>query len=94
VAYVEYYQRKNRVVQIPFVDWISPVFKEQRHDGTLKTVTVYAKKARGAMIRYALQNKATKPADLLGFADLGWEATSEPPESGNWLFSRPADASK
>jgi len=73
---------------------ISPVFKEQRHDGTLKTVTVYAKKARGAMIRYALQNKATKPADLLGFADLGWEATSEPPESGNWLFSRPADASK
>lgn len=72
---------------------ISPVFKELRHDGTLKTVTVHAKKARGAMIRYALQNKVTKPEDLLGFGELGWEATCEPPESGNWLFSRPAEIS-
>jgi len=70
---------------------ISPVFKEIRHDGTMKTVTVHAKKARGAMIRFALQNKAARPTDLLGFGEMGWEATCEPPESGNWLFSRPAE---
>jgi uncharacterized protein len=70
---------------------ISPVFKEVHHDGTMKTVTVHAKKARGAMIRFTLQNKVAKPADLLGFGDLGWEASSEPPESGNWLFTRSAE---
>ncbi len=72
---------------------ISPVFKERRPDGSLKTITVHAKKARGAMIRYALKNKASKPKDLLGFGELGWEATCEPPESGNWLFSRYSETS-
>lgn len=64
-------------------------FKEERSDGSLKTVSVHAKMARGAMVRYALESEATEPADLLGFGTHGWEATTEPPEEGRWLFTRP-----
>jgi len=69
---------------------ISPVFKERRDDGSLKTVAVHSKKARGELVRYALTSKARRPRDLLGFNALGWEATEEAPESGPWLFTRPA----
>ena len=68
---------------------ISPVFKEQRTDGTFKTVTVHSKKARGALVRYALVNKAQTPRDLMEFNSMGWKATEEPPEAGPWLFTRP-----
>ena len=68
---------------------ISPVFKERRDDGSLKTVAVHSKKARGELVRYALTSKARRPKDFLGFNALGWEACEEPPESGPWLFTRP-----
>jgi len=69
---------------------ISPVFKEMRPDGTLKSAPVYAKMARGAMTRWIITEGARKPADLLGFGELGWEASCEPPAAGPWLFTRPA----
>lgn len=69
---------------------ISPVFKEYCTDGTLKTVVVNAKKARGALIRYSVLNKAQTPRDLMGFNEMGWKAVEEPPEEGPWLFTRPA----
>jgi cytoplasmic iron level regulating protein YaaA (DUF328/UPF0246 family) len=68
---------------------ISPVFKELMPDGALRTAAVHAKMARGAMARYVLDTGAKTPRDLLGFADLGWEAAAEPPETGPWLFVRP-----
>jgi len=68
---------------------ISPVFKEVLPDGSLRTAPVHAKMARGALARFALTSGAKKPADLLGFGDLGWEAAEEPPPSGPWLFTRP-----
>jgi len=40
---------------------ITPVFKEKRADGSYKNVVVHAKKARGAIVRYAIVNKAVKP---------------------------------
>jgi len=68
---------------------IAPVFKERRHNGSLKTVAVHSKKARGELVRYCLISKARKPKDLLGFNALGWEAAEDPPEAGPWLFTRP-----
>ncbi len=68
---------------------ISPVFKEQRADGSFKTVVVHSKKARGAIVRYALVNKAQTPRDLMGFNSMGWKASQRPPEAGTWLFTRP-----
>ena len=69
---------------------ISPVFKEVRLDGTLKNVSVHAKMARGAMVKHIFTAGVKQPADLLGFGELGWEASVEPPLSGPWLFTRPA----
>ena len=69
---------------------LAPVFKEERPDGSLKTVTVHAKRARGALLRYALVSAARRPADLLGFDEDGWAAATPPPERGTWLFTRPA----
>jgi uncharacterized protein len=68
---------------------ISPVFKEQHFDGTLKNVVVHSKKARGALVRYALVNKAQNPRDLMRFNAMGWKAAEELPEAGPWLFTRP-----
>ncbi len=72
---------------------IAPVFKEIRSDGTLKTVAVHSKKARGELVRFALQNRARSPEDLLSFNALGWEAAEEAPSSGPWLFTRPETGS-
>lgn len=69
---------------------ISPVFKEEKPDGTLKNVAVHAKKARGAFIRHALETNAQTAQDLKGFNSFGWKAAQEPPEAGPWLFTRPA----
>ncbi len=67
---------------------ISPVFKETRPDGSLKTAPVHAKRARGAFLRHALVTGARRPADLLDFNEMGWAATTEPPDAGAWLFTR------
>ena len=45
---------------------ITPVFKEARGD-SYKTITMYAKKARGLMCRYIIQNKIERPEDLKFF---------------------------
>jgi len=67
---------------------IWPVFKQRRDDGKLKVVTVYAKQARGLMARFVLEAGIDEPAGLLAFAADGWEAATEPPTSGEWLFTR------
>ena len=68
---------------------VAPDFKEVRGDGSLKTVTVHAKRARGAILRFALATGARRPEDLLGFDEDGWAAATEPPSAGRWLFTRP-----
>ncbi len=70
---------------------IMPAFKEQRLDGSFKNSVVHAKKARGALIRYAIKNRAKSPNDLMGFSEMGWKAAQPPPENGSWLFTRPAE---
>lgn len=69
---------------------ILPVFKEIRPDGSYKNAVVHAKKARGALVRYAIENRAKTPDALMGFSAMGWKAQDDPPESGSWLFTRPA----
>jgi len=68
---------------------IMPVFKEKRPDGTFKNAVVHAKKARGAMIRYAIEKRVKNPKDLMGFSAMGWKAAEPPHENGSWLFTRP-----
>lgn len=45
---------------------ISPVFQDAK-DGKYKIISFYAKRARGLMTRYVVENRITDPADLKGF---------------------------
>ena len=70
---------------------ISPVFKDEKN-GTFKIISFYAKKARGLMARYLIQNRITKHKDLLAFNLNGYrydKASSTPTEP---VFIRPASA--
>jgi cytoplasmic iron level regulating protein YaaA (DUF328/UPF0246 family) len=46
---------------------VSPVFQDAKGSGDFKIVSFYAKRARGLMARYIVQNRLTKVADLEGF---------------------------
>ncbi|MCU0802834.1 MAG: peroxide stress protein YaaA [Rhodobacteraceae bacterium] len=50
---------------------ITPVFLEDRVGGA-KTISFLAKRARGAMARFVLENRLRDPADLRGFATGGY----------------------
>ena len=45
---------------------ISPVFQDAK-DGKYKIISFYAKRARGLMARYVVENRISDPADLKGF---------------------------
>ena len=45
---------------------ITPIFKEFKN-GTYKTIAIYAKKARGLMSRFIIDNKIQKPENLKAF---------------------------
>ncbi|HCD97714.1 MAG TPA: hypothetical protein DEQ63_00335, partial [Flavobacteriaceae bacterium] len=45
---------------------VSPVFKDWKND-KLKIISFYAKKARGLMVRYAIQNNIQDLEGILGF---------------------------
>ena len=45
---------------------ISPVFQDAK-DGKYKIISFYAKRARGLMARYVIENRISDPADLKGF---------------------------
>ena len=55
---------------------ITPVFKDFK-DGKLKTISFFAKKARGMMVRYILDKKAETIEDLKGFDYEGYRFSDE-----------------
>lgn len=85
----EYYH----VVQPKNIDGriITPVFKEVK-DGEARTLGVFAKKARGMMTRYILQNRIENPEDLKTFNDAGYKFDTTASDDDKWVFSRPQPA--
>lgn len=67
---------------------VTPVFLEDR-EGKKKTVSFFAKRARGSMARFVMENRITDPADLRDF-DLGGYTWSEADSEGDTMvFTRP-----
>jgi len=50
---------------------ISPVFKDEKN-GNYKVISFFAKKARGAMARYLLDERSQSAEDITGFNRLGY----------------------
>jgi uncharacterized protein len=69
-------------LECPF---ITVDFKEDR-GGVLKTMGLYAKRARGMMIDYCIKNKIENPEDLKEFAKDGYHFATE--EDGHYIFIR------
>lgn len=70
---------------------ITPVFMEDK-GGTPKIVSFFAKRARGAMARFVVQNRLTEPAALAEFDSGGYVYRSDLSEPDRPLFLRPYSA--
>lgn len=66
------------------------VFQEYKA-GTYKIVSFYAKRARGLMARYAIEHKASKPADLQGFDVEGYAYDGNASSDDKLVFRRRQD---
>lgn len=66
---------------------ITPVFKEQTSQG-IKQVTVYAKKARGMMARYAIQKQIENPEEIQLFDSDGYTFAAFLSTDSEWVFIR------
>ncbi|WP_203301613.1 peroxide stress protein YaaA [Marinobacter sediminum] len=66
---------------------ITPQFKDWKN-GQYKMISFYAKKARGLMCRFAIENRITQADDLKGFNLDGYYFSEEQSEGNNWVFLR------
>lgn len=66
---------------------LTPVFKERR-DGALKQISFFAKKARGTMARWLLEQRVESADALLHFAEDGYRFDSLNEKKGEYLFVR------
>lgn len=70
---------------------ITPTFLEQK-GGKQAIVSFFAKRARGAMARFVIENRLTDPADLRGFATGGYAFDPDQSTPDRPVFVRAAPA--
>lgn len=68
-------------------DVITPVFKDYKN-GAYKVISFYAKKARGMMSRFVIQNRLDNAEGLKDFNGDGYGFNSELSYRKQWVFSR------
>jgi cytoplasmic iron level regulating protein YaaA (DUF328/UPF0246 family) len=66
---------------------ITPVFKESDGAG-YRNVTIYAKKARGKMLRFIIQNRINNPEHLKAFDEEGYYFNNHLSNKTEWIFCR------
>lgn len=66
---------------------ITPIFKDYKN-GKLKVISFYAKKARGLMTRFAIDNEIKNPEDLKKFSCEGYQFQEADDKKNEWLFTR------
>lgn len=75
---------KPKALETPF---ITCHFKDLK-DGTPKTIGLFAKRARGAMARYMIQNKIETPKGLKKFKEDGYQFVDSLSDEKNYTFLR------
>lgn len=66
---------------------ITPVFKDFKN-GQYKIISFYAKKARGLMSRYIIQNRIESPEAIQAFDLEGYYFSAEQSKGDTWVFLR------
>ena len=88
LASVEYFKSvKEKKLAVPV---IQPVF-EDWSGGRFKVVSFYAKRARGAMARFAIRRRCFEPAELKSFGEDGYAFAAEASDAARWVFRRRLD---
>ena len=67
--------------------WLDIDFKEDKN-GTFKTIGIHAKKARGLMARYILENQIENPADIKKFDIDGYSLNTDLSKENYFCFTR------
>lgn len=67
---------------------ITPVFKEEKQ-GKLRQLMVYAKRARGLMARWAIEERLTDAQTLKKFSVGGYKFDPTGSDQTTWLYTRP-----
>lgn len=67
---------------------ITPGFKEIRENGEIKVMSLFAKRARGAMARWIMDNRITAPEDLKAFDIEGYAFQPDASAGDEWTFAR------
>ncbi|HEY9079798.1 peroxide stress protein YaaA [Magnetovibrio sp.] len=73
---------------------ITPVFKEIRENGEIKIMSLFAKRARGMMARWIVQNRITDAEQLKSFNVDGYTFQEQASEGDEWVFARPQPKKK
>jgi hypothetical protein len=71
-------------------DVITPVFKD-RKNGQYKIISFFAKKARGMMSAYIIQNQLKHPEAIKGFDTAGYYFSESHSKMSEWVFLRDSD---
>ena len=66
---------------------VTPQFKELKN-GSYKTIAIYAKKARGLMSRFIIDNEIQNPNNLKNFNNEGYSFDSNLSDDFNYIFTR------
>ena len=66
---------------------ITPVFKDEKN-GKFKIISFFAKKARGMMAAYIINNKLKDAEDIKGFSVNGYSFNADMSDGKDWVFTR------
>ncbi len=72
---------------------ITPVFKDQKN-GVYKIISFFAKKARGLMSRYIIQNQLAFPEGIKQFDVAGYRFNEAESNASEWIFMREESAAR
>ena len=81
----EYFKAVNK--KVLNAEIISPVFKDEKN-GTLKIISFYAKKARGMMTRFIIQNRIKNVEEIKNFNLGGYAFSENLSNTKEWIFTR------
>ena len=89
LASEEYFKSvKPKLLAVPVV---TPVFEDWKN-GKYKIISFYAKRARGMMARFAIENGITDPEALKAFDVDGYAFVPAESNERSWLFRRKVEA--
>ncbi|MEL6650735.1 MAG: peroxide stress protein YaaA [Bacteroidota bacterium] len=66
---------------------ISPQFKDEKN-GQLKTISFFAKQARGAMCDFAIRERLARAEDLKEFTGMGYRYQENLSNENTWVYTR------